>query len=227
MRLKKTLFTLAVNNYTEEITNLTFPLMKHWAKKIDADFYVIEDRKFPNFPPVYEKLQIYELGKILKNDWNIFLDADALVHPDTPDWTVFMNKDTVAHNGIDVASTRWRYDEYFHRDGRHISSCNWNAIASDWCIDLWKPLDDLTLEQALENIYPTHNELSTVVTKDHLIDDYTLSRNIAKYGLKLRTLMQIANHYGIQKDEYYYHLYTYTNEEKIKRIKETLVRWGI
>ena len=34
-------------------------------------------------------------------------------------------------------------------------------------------------------------ELNTVITPEHLIDDYALSRNIAKYGLKFKTVPQI------------------------------------
>ena len=108
------------NNYAPEITELTYPLIKHYAEKIGADFYTITERKFPNMPPVYEKMQIYDLGKKMENDWNIYIDSDALVHPDFFDVTNFIKKDTVVHNGADMANNRWRYDKYFIRDGRNI-----------------------------------------------------------------------------------------------------------
>src|SRR5882672_8362849 len=139
--MKKTIFTLNVDGYSSEITELTYPLIKQYANKIGADFHIIKTRKYPEYPAVYEKMQIYDLGREMQNDWNIYIDSDALVHPDMFDVTEFLSKDTVCHNGTDMANNRWRYDRYFQRDKRHIGSCNWFTIASDWCLDLWHPLD--------------------------------------------------------------------------------------
>ena len=258
--MKKTLFTLSVDNYAPEISALTFPLLQRYASKIGADFQVISERKFPGFPPQYEKLQIYELGK--GNDWNIYIDADALVHPDTFDVTDHLSKDTVLHNGKDQAGNRWTYDRFFRRDGRHIGSCNWFTIGSDWCIDLWKPLDDLTLEQAIENIHPvvteqapyvwrcsrcnaespsfvpTDKELpcrvcqqpvkqqaKRIVRAIDLLDDYVLSRNIAKFGLKFQTFIQLQQQLS-DKGTYLWHVYTSSREEKLEWINKVLRNWG-
>jgi hypothetical protein len=224
-KLKKTIFTLNVDDYSPEITELTYPLIKRYAHKIGADFHIISKRKFPQFPPVYEKLQIYDLGREMKNDWNIYIDSDALVHPDMFDVTEFINKDTVCHNGADMANNRWRYDRYFERDKRHIGSCNWFTIASDWCLDLWHPLD-IPYEEALEQIFPIQNELNTIVTRDHLIDDYTLSRNIAKYGLKFTTILKILEQLG-DSGNYLWHQYTMTTKEKVEVMRRVMANWLI
>jgi hypothetical protein len=103
--MKKTIYTL--NLHPEEyadITAITYPLLKHYAKKIGAEFVEIKDRKFPEWPPTFEKLQVYELGTEAKNDWNIFFDADAMIHPDTADYTNLIPRDTCAHNGADMAA---------------------------------------------------------------------------------------------------------------------------
>lgn len=226
-KLKKTIFTLNVNGYPSEITDLTYPLIRAYAEKIGADFFIISERRFPEFPIVYEKLQIYELAQQMGNDWNIYIDSDALVHPETIDFTLHLNKDTVAHNGCDMANVRWKYDRFFRRDGRNIGSCNWFTIASDLCIELWKPLDDLTLEEALKNIQPTVEEVNTIITKEHLIDDYVLSRNIAKYGLKFVTLKRIVTDVGLPNSEFFWHLYTVGTEEKTKQMKKVLENWKI
>lgn len=224
--IKKTVFTLSVDKYAPEITKLTFPYMKRYAEKIGAEFVIINERKFPDMPPVYEKLQIRELAKKMGNDWNIFIDADALIHPETIDFTQLISKDTVLHNGSDFASIRWKYDEYFLRDGRNIGSCNWLAIASDWCLDLWNPLD-IPLAEAVKNIYPIPNELAHGITKEHLIDDYTLSRNIAKYGLKFKTINNLLVENGLEKANFFYHQYTIPVEEKVVEIKKVIQNWGI
>jgi len=224
--MKKTVFVLNVENYAPEITELTYPLIKYYANKIGADFYEIKDRKYPEWPVTYEKLQIYDLAKELKSDWYIYIDSDALIHPETIDWTNYLPKDTIAHNGNDMANIRWRYDEYFKRDGRDFGSCNWYTVASDWCIDLWHPLD-IKPDEAVANIFPTIDELNTVITPSHLIDDYALSRNIARYGLKATTLIDLQKEIGLPNANFHWHIYTDTIEVKIERLKNILDEWNI
>lgn len=224
--IKKAIFTLCVDNYAPEVTEITFPLLKHYAKKIQAEFVIIKDRKFPDWPPVYEKLQIHHLGHEMQNDWNIYIDADALVHPDMIDLTTVLPKDTVAHHGSDFASHRWRYDSYFLRDGRHIGSGNWLTLGSDWCLDLWRPLDDLTLEEAVQCIHPTVDEKNSgCFDASHLIDDYTLSRNIARFGLKFQTVravMEKIGHPGLL-----WHQYLIPIDQKVSEMKRVLVEWRL
>lgn len=222
--MKKVIWTLNIGNYAPELTALTYPLLVRYAKKIDAEFRIITERKFPDFPVVYEKLQIHELGR--DYDWNYYIDGDALIHPDMFDVTNHLNKDTVCHTAQDMAGNRWKYDDYFRRDGRHIGSCNWFTVGSNWCLDLWKPLD-ISMEEAIGNIFPIQHELNSgVITADHLIDDYTLSRNIAKYGLKFDTVRNIRAKTGDQGD-YFHHLYTISIPEKRKLMETTLIRWGL
>jgi len=224
-QVKKVIWLLNIGNYAPEITSLTYPLIYNYARKIDAEVSIITEPRFEGWPPVYEKLQIYELGK--GNDWNIYIDSDALIHPDLFDITEVIGKDTVLHNGRDIAGNRWRYDRFFRRDGRHIGSCNWFTFASDWCHELWKPLDDLTLEEALRNITLTHNEVvSGVMDNSHLIDDYTVSRNIAKYGFKFETLHELRGKIG-DSGEYLWHIYTEPIDRKVELMKEVLERWQV
>lgn len=222
--MKKTIYTLNVENYSPDITNLTYPLLLQYSKKIGASFHIIKERKFPDMPITYEKLQIYELGKKHENDWNIYIDSDTLVHPDMPDVTVLIPKDTVMHNAMDFAPIRWRYDKYFQRDGRNLGSCNWFTVASDWCLDLWHPLEDLNRDEACMNIFPIHDEGSLGITPDHLIDDYTLSRNIARYGLKTVSFKSILKGLGDPCD-CLWHEYLLTEKEKVMNMKKILDYW--
>jgi hypothetical protein len=222
--MKKTLFTLSVDNYAPEITAITFPMLKRYADKIGAEFFVIKERRYPDFPPVYEKLQIYDLGK--ENDWNIFVDADTMLRVDLPDVTALVPKDTVLFHGKDFASSRWKYDGYFMRDGRHIGACNWFAVASNWCLDLWHPLD-IPLSNAVENITLVPAEEKTVVTNDHLIDDYTLSRNIARYGLKHQTIESIMASYNLRSADYLWHDYLISVDEKVQWMLKIKKAWGL
>jgi len=225
--LKVTLFTLATEGWHPEITELTFPLLKHFAKKLNAEFYVIKDRKFPDWPPTYEKFQIYQLAQEMGNDWNVYIDADALVHPEMPNFLPWYTKDVCGHNGHDPLPIRYRYDRFFYRDGRHISSCNWFTFASDWCIELWEPCTDLTPQEVIDRCMPTVEEEQTVCHAEHLIDDYLCSRNIAKYGLKFKNLITTMQEQGMGNMGFLWHVYTLKPEEKRAKMEEVLRHWRL
>lgn len=239
--MKKTVFTLNVDEYAPEITALTYPLIEAYSDKIGASFHIIGKRKFPEWPVTYEKLQIYQLAQEMGNDWNIYIDSDALIHPDTPDLTRLLPRDTVAHFAKDCAPVRWRSDKYFERDGRHFGTGNWLTVASDLCLDLWRPLDDLTPKQAIANIFPTVLEMvSGVVNHAHLIDDYALSRNIARFGLKATTFREIFSKLGykevrdaagrvIQNEGgyFFYHQYLFPINKKVVEMRKVLRSWKV
>lgn len=228
--MKKTLFTLDINNaYDKRITDITYPFMKAYADKIGADFHIISERKFPDFPVTYEKCQIYQLGQEMNNDWNIFFDCDALIHPDFMDVTTFLTKDHVAHNGIDLANVRWKYDRFFLRDGRHIGSPSWCCVASDWTIDLFKPIDDMSLAEISEHIFPITVELKGGITPLRLIEDYVFSRNIAKYGLKFHTLhdLLVKAGYSNGTQNFLWHNYNVPIEQKYQQLIQVVKNWGL
>ena len=225
--MKVSLYTLNVNGFSPEITDLTFPLLKRYAEKIEAEFVEIKERCYPEMPAVYEKFQIHRLMEERGDDWALFWDADALVHPDLPNLTELISPDTVAHNGVDFGPVRWQYDDYLRRDGRHISSCTWCVICPRMCRDLWQPLTDLTLEQAVARIFPIQNELNTTKTPTSLIDDFVLSRNIARYGLKFVTLTDLFKRWPGSDGGYFWHAYTIPPDEKLVAMRAQLKTWGL
>src|SRR5262249_33789696 len=111
------------------------------------------------------------------------------------------------------------------RDGRHIGSGNWFTVASRWCLDLWRPLDDMTFEEAVARIKPTFAERRKNVRADHLIDDFILSRNIARFGLKATTFRSIIEGLGQMDSSYLWHQYLMTEEEKLSGMKVVLNLW--
>ena len=225
INMKKTIFLLNINDYAPEVTKLTYPFIRCYADKIGADIHIIKERKFPDLPITYEKMQIKSIAKELKSDWNIYIDSDALIHPEFLDLTSHLNKDTVCCFGRDEADGRWRMDEPFLRDGRHIGWGNWFAIASDWCLDLWNPLD-IPLAEAVGNIFPTPNEVRVGITKEHLIDDYTLSRNVARFGLKFKTVRQIYKENGLD-NLLIQHQYTLSVAEQAKSHMKLILDWNV
>jgi len=225
--MKKTIFTLNIGNYAPELTEITYPLMKVYAHKIGADFFEIKERKFPKWPMTYEKLQIYELGKQIGSDWNIFFDADAMIHPCMPDWTIYMKKDTIAHWGSDVASVRHRFNNYMLRDGRGWGAANWFTMASDWCLDLWRPLD-ITPEEVIDYINPTHEEMNYGLRAEHFVDDFALTSNVARFGLKTVKLQDVRDTVPEFKGMgFVVHGFMMTNAVKRQKMEEAIKTWNI
>lgn len=220
----KCIWTLNIDNYAPEITEVTYPWIKYYAEKIGADFRIINERKWPNAPATYEKLQLFTEGEAY--DWNIYIDSDALIHPDMFDVTRHIYPDTVLQYGSDLAGTRWKDDKYFRRNTRQISSCNWFTVASNDCLDLWHPLEDLTIEQALANIKPQLKEAKTC-SDGHLIDDYVLSRNISRFGLRYTTFWpKLLEHLNLKGAQFLFHTHLLSRQEKayvLPRVMEE--RW--
>lgn len=223
--MKKTIYLLNINNFAPSITRLTYPFIRCYANKIGAGIHIITERKCPDWPITYEKLQIFDLAKEHKSDWNIYLDSDALLHPEFLDITSHLQKDTVCCFGRDEADGRWTMDEPFLRDGRHIGWGNWFAVASDWCLDLWRPLD-IPLTEAVKNIHPTPNEVRAGITPEHLIDDYTLSRNVAKFGLKFKTAREIFAENKLD-NLLVQHEYMLSEEEQAKSHLKLILGWNV
>jgi len=275
--VKKAVFLLNVGNYAPEITALTYPWIERYAAKIGAAVHTITERRFPDWDVDYEKLQIYALIRQLEVDFALYLDSDALVHPELPDLSAFTPRDTVAHNGSDFGAIRWRDDAYFRRDGRRIGSCNWCTMAWADCRDLWRPLDDLTPAEAVARITPTAEEqrpplrvpdwraqlrakkpewtlleeqgplarlrrqdgleveiematgveAKAVISAAHLVSDFALSRNIARFGLKFTTLGQLWPKLGMPTANFFHHEYTSTLTARVAHLAATLERWKL
>ena len=215
--MKKLLVTLDIN-YNKNITNITYPYMKSYANKIDADFKIITERKFPEEPVNIEKFQLYELSK--DYDWTIFIDADAIIHPNCPDVTEVYNKDVVIFNGYDLYPLRFKPNNYTRRDKRNIGAGTWFTAFSDWTRHLWKPYENP--REYVNQIYPIHKEINFGYFPEHILDDYLVSRNVAKYGLKVKTVINdmFASY---PKDGYplfFIHQYSITEQEKLTYLRQ-------
>jgi hypothetical protein len=247
VKLKKTIYTLNIDNYEPEIFELCMFYMKLYAYKIGAEIFIIQDRKISDKFAGLEKFQIYELGKEHKNDWNIFIDPDALIHPDFFDPTVMMTKDWTAAFGVsDFTPIRFRTDEYFLRDGRFYGKGNWFGICSDWCLDYFHPLDDISLEEAMSNCFPMNDEISSnkPMSGHNMVEDYIVSRNIARYGLKHTLVADLMTKYGknigychqmqtsVQGTQMLssgpvFHVYLQSSEQKLVMMKKQIKAWQL
>jgi len=171
---RKCVYSLCVDNYFPELCAITFPNHEAYAKKIGADFKLITERRNPDWPPTYEKTQIFFEQNY---DWNIHIDADILIHPNMHDVT---NEDlsTIVYYSIYDPRLYFPANPYFLRDGRLVGICSSFMAVPSWCQDLWEPFS-IPFEHAKKGLERVHG-----------IDDYCFSINFAKYGLKGRFMFE-------------------------------------
>lgn len=215
--MKKLLVTLDIN-YNKDITNITYPHMQFYADKIDADFKVITERKFKYQPVNIEKFQLYEMSE--SYDWTIFVDADALIHPNCPDMGELYGKEYVIMYGYDFYPIRFKSNNYSRRDKRNIAASTWFTVFSDWNRHLWKPYKNP--KEYVNQITLTNIEKNFGYLPEHILDDYLVSINIAKYGLKVKTVgYDILNsHSNLTFWPFLKHQFCISTEEKIKYLKQ-------
>ena len=212
--MKKALVTFDIN-YDKRITDITIPFMENYSKKIGAEFIVIKEKKI-NQPVICEKFQLYELSK--NYDWTICIDCDALIHPNCPDFTEIVGKETVIFNSVDFYPIRFKHNNYTRRDGRNIGASPWLTIFSDWNRHLWEPFDNP--EKYLDDINLTVRERNFGYKPEHILSDYLVSRNIAKYGLKVKTIFKdlldsFPSHPSKGIPLFFLHEYCITQDQKI------------
>lgn len=192
---RKALWVVRVDNYFPDLCELTIPTIKKYSEKIGADYIEITERKYPEFPPTYEKLQIYDLGKSF--DWNILLDADNVISPSAFDITSFLDPRVVGFMSAFDANNMFytKDDPYFERDGRNVGIASGLVITSSLTHDLWTPLD-MTAEEAKKR-----------TKRWFIIDEYCLSRNLARFGLKFSGLNlndainRLFVHVGVEEED--------------------------
>jgi len=171
--MTKELFVVCVD-YNPAIASTTIPLLKEYAKKINAAFTVITERKYPKFPPTYEKMQVHELGK--DNDCNILVDCDMFISKAMYDVTEVVSEGVGAWEEYDPSLTIKR-DEYIKLDGSdRIPATNFMVVWKDQH-ETWKPFD-ITFEEA-----------SSRMKRLFVIDEYCVGRNIKRCGFLVRGLL--------------------------------------
>ena len=182
--MRKLIHVVNINNFFPELFALTYPTIRDYAERYGYMINMITERKFPDYPINYEKMQVYEDGK--NAEVNILCDADMLIHPEFPDVTTFLQRDSIAFN--DNYNISWKYHvdriRYFMRDGRDVGIATNFVVSSDWTHDVWEPLslsqkdiEDLAKKEVTEDT-PGQRGWG------HYADEFALSYNMAKYGLK-------------------------------------------
>ena len=173
--MKKVIVVTRVNNYRPDLCEFTIPNLRAYASRINADFLEIEHVKYNYFHVAFEKLQAYDLIKSGKYDKALLVDADIMLYPGLPDLTEnFTLQECASWMSYQIKSpqlTLWDIDDdpCFQRDGRNLGIVGSIVGCSKYTVDIFKP--DMTTHP--KGLY-----------RPEIIDEYTMSRNVAQYGLK-------------------------------------------
>ena len=183
--MRKLIHVVNINDFFPELFALTYPTIRSYAERNGYMINMITERKFPDYPINYEKMQVYEDGK--DAEVNILCDADMLIHPEFPDVTTFLKRDSIAFN--DNYNISWKYHvdriRYFMRDGRDVGIATNFVVSSDWTHDVWEPLS--LSQKDIEELAKKENTDTGGADGrgwGHYADEFALSYNMAKYGLK-------------------------------------------
>ena len=184
--MRKLIHVVNINNFFPELFALTYPTIRSYAERNEYMINMITERKFPDYPINYEKMQVYEDGK--NAEVNILCDADMLIHPEFPDVTQFLKRDSISFN--DNYNISWKYHvdriRYFMRDGRDVGIATNFVVSSDWTHDVWEPLS--LSQKDIEDLAKKENTESENDPSQrgwgHYADEFALSYNMTKYGLK-------------------------------------------
>lgn len=228
--MTKNIYLLDIGNYLPTVKRVTMPFIRLYALRTGAQIYTITDRKYKQWPVTYEKLQIYDIAREHPADWHIYIDIDTLIAPNCPDYTLYLQRNAVGFHSADRSWERFRVDEYFERDARFLAPGNWLMFAPRTCLDLWRPLVEMTPAEAVSRIIPTSAEIMAGMTAEHLIDDYALARNIARFGLNVNLLVDIDRKHGLVKKEgegYLMHRYLMDENEKAEFLMQQVKAWGV
>ena len=183
--MRKVIHVVNINDFFPELFALTYPTIRSYAERNGYMINMITERKFPDYPINYEKMQVYEDGK--NAEVNILCDADMLIHPEFPDVTTFLQRDSIAFN--DNYNISWKYHvdriRYFMRDGRDVGIATNFVVSSDLTHDVWEPLS--LSQKDIEDLAKKENTDTGGADGrgwGHYADEFALSYNMAKYGLK-------------------------------------------
>ena len=209
--MSKTIHCCYINDYFPELWALTYPSIEAYAKRIGAELNIITERKFPEWHINYEKFQVYQDGK--DSDANFLIDCDVLIHEKFPDFSTGITfPHHIAFNDNYNASDKFDIVDNicFQRDQRNVGIAS-NAVISfksTHCV--WEPL----------NITPEQGQAITTVRPGD-IDEYALSYNMAKYGLKYT---------GITPESwqryYFVHIGCGNKSDAVKMATSVLTEWN-
>lgn len=173
--MKKGLFVVRVDDYFPELCEITLPTIERYAQDIGASFTVIDQRQYPDFPPTYEKFQIYDLGS--DNDLNILVDSDIAITEDMYDVTDLLTEGQVGVWMQYDPRLTIKEDEYIRLDGSDTIAATNFVVTTRHTHEIWRPFD-MSVDRVLGRM-----------RRPFVVDEYCFGRNSKMYGIPYRGII--------------------------------------
>jgi hypothetical protein len=88
-------------------------------------------------------------------------------------------------------------------------------------------MTDMTPEETYRQIFPLVGEQKAGYEPWRLVEDYVMSYNIAKYGLRFKTFKDMAIDNNLKDSDLLRHFYAMPVEEKIIRLTDAAKQWSL
>jgi len=175
-------WTMVVGDYLPELCEVTVPTIEAYADRIGADFRTITERRHPDWPMTYEKVQLYSESR---DGWTIFIDADTVVGEKMPDVTRHVPPGHVAFHMAYDAGKILPHDYWLMQDGRNV------GVGTSFMA--FQHGQRCLLEPFKEPFSTVQRRMLTAGTRLHIADEYCASRNLARHGLDFIGISQISS----------------------------------
>lgn len=212
--MKKAIHIVNIDNFFPELWELTYPTIKAYSDRINADLNIISKRYYSLYcqdklSVNFEKMQVWRDGS--NYDANFLLDADVLIHNKFPDFTTIVPNHHIGFNHNYHASTKFNIEDniYFQRDGRDVGIASNAVVAYKSTHEIFKP-----------NSIQISDIPDICKVREGDIDEYNLSLNLAKYGLKYTGIC-----WESWQEYYFQHIGTGDREQALKIANNVLTTW--
>jgi hypothetical protein len=119
----RTALATRADNTIKEMTDITHPIMREYAKKIGADFIVLDDNK--GLHHHYRILQFYDLFDTY--DRIISMDSDVIIAPDCPNLFEVVPEDKIGTVYEDIFSRKWDRQMRILKAQQQFGNLNWTG----------------------------------------------------------------------------------------------------
>ena len=208
---KRCVHVVATLDYAPDLCAMTLPRIQAYAKKIGADFNRITERRFPDYPINYERMQIYQLGK--EYDWNFNIDADILLGSSLLDVTTRLRPENVGTAMLFKLSDAFPIagNPVFENAKQDVGIVDMFNLTTKLTHELWRPLPG-PFEQ-YRNCSPRWGERK--------VSEYCVSMNFHRNNYTVSGLFAPSDHI---------HHLNYTTlsspSDIVTNAEELLASWG-
>ena len=153
----RTAIATRADNTIKEMTDITHPIMREYAKKIGADFIILDEKRTDSTH--YRILKLYDLFN--KYDRIISMDSDVIITPDCPNLFEIVPENKIGTVFEDVYSRQRDRQIRMLKAQQKFGNINWTggyintgvAVFSKCHKELFAPNRELYMDLGYDDVY--------------------------------------------------------------------------